>query len=67
VTNGVPGALVAQVSLLGTATRVVKRHALHGALAILNLGATAVTDHHCFPRHKRPPYGRYTTNPTSKP
>jgi hypothetical protein len=67
VADGVSGALVAQVSLLCAATSVVERYALNRSLSVLNLGATAVTDHHCFLRHRNPPKEGYTTNQTSKP
>jgi hypothetical protein len=51
MTDGAPGALVTQISLLCTATRVVKRHTLHRSLAILNLGAAAIAYHYCLSCH----------------
>ena len=45
------GAFVAQVSLLGTATGVVKGNALYSALAVLNLRTAVVAHHYRLSRH----------------
>jgi hypothetical protein len=49
--NGFTRTVVAQISLLGAATRIVERHTLHSTLTVLDLCATAITYHHCLSRH----------------
>jgi hypothetical protein len=46
------GAFVAQVSLLGTATGVVKGNALHSALTVLNFRTAAITYHYGLSCHQ---------------